>query len=111
MYSIKAILTEDPILYYKNVQDGNKHVTASNIVLSNVSASAAGVYLSFTRKDQTFETGAILYKYSLPANSFLELKDRLLNPDQTIQAYCDTAEVVVLSVDILEPFGEYAETL
>lgn len=109
MYSIKAILTTAPIVYYKNTQDGKADLVCTNIVLSNTSAVVANVYVSFTRKDADFNKGSILYKYSLPANSSINLNERRINPDQTIQAYCDTADVVALSIDIIGDFGEYIE--
>lgn len=109
-YTIKVKLGIAAVEYYRNVHSTVADLTATNITLCNITALAATGFLSFTRKDQDFNTGAILFGYSIPANSFLKIEgDRKINPDQRIKAYSGTLNAIVLSIDVLGDEGEYAE--
>lgn len=111
-YTIKVKLGTAATEYYRNVASQLSDLTATNITLCNITNVAATVFLSFTRKDADFNTGAILFGYSVPANGFLKLEgDRRINPDQRIKAYSGTLNAIVLSIDIIGDTGEYTEPL
>lgn len=107
-YTIKAELQTSAVTYYKNVIEKTPDLIATNITVCNITGTPATVFLSFTNKDLVFETGSILSAYSLGAHSFIQISDRRINPDQTIQAYSGTANAIILSVDILGDNGEYS---
>lgn len=110
-YIIKARLTIAAINYYKNVTEFSPvPQRATNIVLCNTGAVAANVTLSFTRQDGDISMGYILFQTPLAANSFLELKDRMVNPDTIIKAYASVDNAVVFSCDVINDDGEYLDT-
>lgn len=106
-FIIKARLTTTAADYYKNVvEDYSSQQVATNIVLCNTSGSPVNVTLSFTLLDGDITKGFILFETPVPAKGFLELKDRIVNPDAIIKAYASTEDVVVFSCDILNDEGE-----
>lgn len=103
-YVIKVRLPDAEQEYYKNtLNSGDKELLCSNIVLCNTSASVVDVSLSLYAPDkgQLFADGAILFDYALPANSYIELKDRQIYVDDIIAAYAGTPDVVSLSIDVV----------
>lgn len=102
--TIKVLLKDaEADLYYNPSQ--SLPALATNISLCNTSGSPVSVYLAFCMDNSpviSFEEGAVLYGYSLPANGFLELKDRVLRPADVIKAYAGVADVVCLQIDILQ---------
>lgn len=102
--TIKVLLKDSEEDLYLNPSQ-NLPALATNISLCNTSGSAVAVSLAFCMDNSpviSFEEGAVLYGYSLPANGFLELKDRMLRPADVIKAYAGTADVVCLQIDILQ---------
>ena len=110
-YIIKTLLPNTETSFYKNLNvDNVVQFTAKNISFCNTSASAALVYLSFYNPDEAevFETGAVLFGYSIPANGFLKLDlERDVYSDDEIFAYSGTADVVRMSNDIENDNGRY----
>lgn len=110
-YIIKALLPTTETEYYYNTQEGlNTYATyAKNIRLTNTSGSAATVFLSFYNSGvgESFESGAILYGYSIDANDSIELGERYLGADDKIYAYSGTADVIAMSIDIVGNDGRY----
>jgi len=114
-YIIKSLLPTSSLEFYKNVKDSFPQIalTATNIVLCNTSGSAVTVFLSFFNAalGETFATGAVLYGYSLVANSTLLVNDRIIYLDDTVNAYAGTVDVVSLSMDIINDEGRYITPL
>lgn len=109
-YKISAILTTDVTSeYYKNTEDNSANeIEAVNIVLCNLTNAAVTVFVSFPPNAGTFQQGAILYGYSLAANSFIPLGNRFLNLDNRILAYAGSDDAITLSMDITgEKTGQY----
>ena len=107
-FIIKARLTNAALEYYRNVTENiSLEQTATNIVLCNTGTLAANVTLSFTRVGGDIAAGYILFETAIPAKGFLELKNRVVNPETTIKAYASVNDAVVFSCDILNDTGEY----
>ena len=110
-YIIKTLLPTASLKLYKNVKsDPNaEQVKATNIVLCNTSGSAVTVNLSFYNNllGEGFQTGAVVYGYSLAANQILALGDRIIYLDDEIFAFASTVDVIALSMDILGDDGRY----
>ena len=111
-YLVKAILADAAVEYYRNYTN-DVVVIAKRITLCNTSASPVTVNLSFFNPliSETFETGAVLFGKSIPANdSITEVIERELQSDDTISAYASVADVISLSVDIEGDKGRYIPT-
>jgi hypothetical protein len=110
-YLIKASLTISAVQFYINANDrSTEPIIATNIRLCNTSGSAVIVYLSFYASEgglENFEIGSVLFGYSLAANTVLDVPDRILQVNDIIEAYADTADVVSISMDIAGDEGRY----
>lgn len=102
--TIKRLLQDTEEDLYVNPSQ-NLPALATNISLCNTSSSAVDVYLSFCADNSpviSLQEGAILYKYPLAANDYIELKDRILRMGDVIKAYAGTVDTVCLQIDIIQ---------
>lgn len=113
-FIIKTLLSTSSTQYYYNTQEEeNTYRTyATNIRFTNISGSAATVFLSFYNDSlsETFEIGAVVYGLSIPANESIEIQDRYLGENDKIFAYSGTADVIAMSIDIIGLDGRYEPT-
>ena len=108
-YIIKALLATTETQYYKNTQDRNTtELLCTNMTVCNTSSSPVDVSLSFYEVvNQAFETGAVLFETSIPANESIEIQNRILYQDDIISAKASVADVASLSIDIIGVTGRY----
>lgn len=116
-FIIKTLLGTSSTEYYYNTQEReNTYRTyATNIRLTNITGSAATVFLSFYNDSasfsETFGIGAVLYGVSIPANESIEIGDRYLGENDKIFAYSGTVNAIALSIDIVGVDGRYTPPL
>lgn len=92
---------------FQNLQE----TTATNISLCNTSGASVTVYLSFPDYGQSFSEGAVLFGYSLAAKATITVGNRLIHPSGSILAYAGTANVIALSIDVLDDYGVFEPIL
>lgn len=110
--TIKQLLPATETEIFRNWNDFfGAEVKAVSIWLCNTSASSVDVWLSFCVLSGYFSAGLVLSKTSIAANTTIQIpiETRIISMDESIRAFCSTANAVALSIDLvgdIEPEGE-----
>lgn len=98
--TIKKTLTTTEEDIYTNFNQGVVSYKVTNIWLCNKTASAATVSLGFAPNGGYYYEGQVLFEVPIAGKGYLELPDRVVNVGESIVAFSDTADAIVLSLDV-----------
>lgn len=98
--TIKKTLSTTEEDIYTNYENGVTSFLCKNIWLCNKTASAATVSLGFAPNGGYYYEGQVLFEVSIAGKGYLELPDRIVNVGESIVALSDTADAIVLSLDV-----------
>ena len=103
MATLKRLLPNVETELFRNWDDTDNEVSAVSMHFCNTSASPVNVWISFVELSGLFINGAVFSNFPIAANSseYKEIPKRILAMDASIRGYASVADVVSLSIDLV----------